>query len=142
MPMPAPSELAEHSTSVGHNFRHCKPKPSEHPGPGGAPRGVVRFSDNQPVSEPAGQSKTCDDLVPKPAPSEFTEQPGGEGLLSEADTVSRPLPAGLPGVFPEPQQSKDSPRMGRQDVTGPRPESDDWFSSALVSHRMGPRGRN
>ena len=83
----------------------------------------MRFSDNQPVSEPAGQSKTCDDLVPKLAPSEFTEQPGGEGLLSEADTVSRPLPAGLPGVFPEPQQSKDSSRMGGQDVTGPRPES-------------------
>ena len=37
VPMPAPSELAKHSTSVGHNFRHCKPKSSEHPGPGGAP---------------------------------------------------------------------------------------------------------
>ena len=81
MPMPAPSELAEHSTSVGHNFRHCKPKPSEHPVPGGAPHRVVGISDNQPVSEPAGQSKTSDDLVPKPAPSQITEQPGGEGLL-------------------------------------------------------------
>ena len=40
VPMPALSELAEHSTSVGHNFRHCKPKPSEHPVPGGAPRRV------------------------------------------------------------------------------------------------------
>ena len=27
-------ELAEHSTSAGHDFRHCKPKPSEHPVPG------------------------------------------------------------------------------------------------------------
>ena len=50
--MPAPSELAEHSTSVEHNFRHLKPEPSEHPVPGGAPRGVVGFPDNQPVSEP------------------------------------------------------------------------------------------
>ena len=72
VPMPAPSELAEHSTSVGHNFWHCKPKPSEHLVPGGAPRRVVGFSDKQPVSEPAGQSKTSDDLVPKPAPSEIT----------------------------------------------------------------------
>ena len=37
--------------------------------------------------------------------------------------MPRPLLAGLPGVFPEPQQSKDASRMGRQDVTGPRPES-------------------
>ena len=80
-------------------------------------------SDNQPVSEPAGQSKTSDDLVPKPAPSEITEQPGGEGLLLKAGAVTRPLLAGLPGVFPEPQQSKDSSRMGRHDVTGPRPDS-------------------
>ena len=117
VPMPTLSELAEHSTSVGHNFRHFRLEP------GSAPRGVVGFSDNQPVSEPAGQSKTCEDLVSKPAPSGITEPPGREGLLPEAGTVSRPLPAGLPEVIPEPQQSKDSSRMGRQDVTGTRPES-------------------
>ena len=50
VPMPAPSELAEHLTSVGHNFRRLKLEPSEHPVPGGAPRGMVGFSDNQPVS--------------------------------------------------------------------------------------------
>ena len=60
VPMPAPSELAEHSTSVEHSVRPSQLEPS---------RGVVGFSGNQPVSEPAEQSKTGDNLVPKPAPS-------------------------------------------------------------------------
>ena len=58
VPMPAPSELAEHSMSVGHSVRQLKPEPSEHPAPDSTPRGVVGFSDNQPVSEPR-RSKTC-----------------------------------------------------------------------------------
>ena len=78
VPMPAPSELAEHSTSVGHNFRHFKLEPSEHPVLGGAPRGMVRFSYNQSVSETTGQSKTGKDVVLKPAPSETTEPPERE----------------------------------------------------------------
>ena len=45
VPRPAPSELAEHSTSVEHSLRPLQPEPSEHPA--GTPRGVVGFSDNQ-----------------------------------------------------------------------------------------------
>ena len=41
--MPAPSELAEHLTSVGHSVRQLKLEPSEHPAPDSAPRGVVGF---------------------------------------------------------------------------------------------------
>ena len=114
VPKPAPSELALYSTSVGHSVRQLKPKPSQHPASDSTPRGVLGFANNQPVSEPLEQSKTCGDLVPKPAPSELAEQSRsnrpqswGEGLLPGTDTVSRPLPAGLPGVSPEPQQSED-----------------------------------
>ena len=149
VPMPAPSELAEHSTSVGHSFRHLKPEPSEHPAPDGTPRRVVGFSDNQPVSEPAEQSKTCDDLVPKPIPSELTEQPGREGLLPGgghcvssaagwvvgsrpgATTVKRLITDGSTGHHRTPAG------IGRGYCNGR-----DWFSGTLVSHRMGPRGRN
>ena len=77
VPMPAPSELAEHSTSVEHSVRPSQPEPSEHPA--STPREVVGFSDNQPVSEPAEQSKTGDNLVLKPAPSELAEQPRSDG---------------------------------------------------------------
>ena len=31
VPKPASSELAEHSTSVGHRVQQLKPEPSEHP---------------------------------------------------------------------------------------------------------------
>ena len=128
VPMPAPSELAEHSTSVEHSVRLLQPEPSEHPA--STPRGVVGFSDNQPVSEPTEQLKTGGNLLPKPAPSELAEQPRsdgpplwGEGLSPGTDTVSCPLPVGLPGVAPEPQQSKDPARMDQQETTGTRPES-------------------
>ena len=104
--MPTPSELAEHSTSVEHSIRPSQPEPSEQLA--STPRGVVGFSDNHPVSEPAEQSKTGDNLVPKPAPSELAEQPRsdrpplwGEGL----------------------QQLKDPARMDQQETTGTRPES-------------------
>ena len=40
---PAPSELAEHSTSVGHRVRQLKPELSEHLAPDSKPRGVVGF---------------------------------------------------------------------------------------------------
>ena len=130
MPKPAPSELAEHLTSVGHSVRQLKPEPSEHPAPDSTPHGVVGFSDNQPVSEPLEQSKTCGDLVTKPAPSELAEhsmsngpQSWGEGLLPGTDTASRPQPAGLPGVTPEPQQAEDPSRRDQQETTGPRLES-------------------
>ena len=43
VPKPAPSELAEHSTSVGHRVRQLKLEPSEHPAPNSKPRGVVGF---------------------------------------------------------------------------------------------------
>ena len=130
VPKPAPSELAEHSTSVGHRVRQLKPEPSEHPAPDSKPRGVVGFSDNQPVSEPLEQSKTCGDLVPKPASSELAEhsmsngpQSWGEGVLPGTDTASRPQPTGLPGVTPEPQQAEDPSWKDQLETPGTRPES-------------------
>ena len=72
-PVPtAPSELAEHSTSVEDSLRPLKPEPSEHPT--NLTRGVVGASENQPVSEPTEQSRTDDNLMLKPAPSETAEQ--------------------------------------------------------------------
>ena len=50
MPNPAPSELAEHSTSVENSLRPLQAGPMEHPSD--TPCRVVRASDNQPVSEP------------------------------------------------------------------------------------------
>ena len=44
VPRPAPSELAEHSTSVELSLRPWQPESSEHPV--GTPRGVVGVSDN------------------------------------------------------------------------------------------------
>ena len=138
VPMPAPSELAEHSTSVEHSVRPSQPEPSEDPA--SAPRGLVGFSDNQPVSETAEQSKTGDNLVPKPAPSELAEQPRsdgpplwGEGLSPGTDTVSRPLPVGFPGVASEPQKLNDPARMDQQETTGTRTES----SEAIVVGAIG-----
>ena len=58
MPRPAPSELAEHSTSVEHSLRPLQPEPSKYPT--GTPRGVVGASDNQPVSEPTEQSRIAE----------------------------------------------------------------------------------
>ena len=88
MPKPAPSELAEHSTSVEQSLRPLQPEPSEHPT--GTPRRVVGASDNQPVSEPTEQSRTGGNLVLKPAPSEIAEQPRSrERLSSTPGTVPR-----------------------------------------------------
>ena len=111
VPMPAPSELAEHSTSVGHNFRR-KPKLSGYPVPGGACHEMVGFSDNQPVSDTIGQSRTGEDLVLKLAPSKITELPEREGSRPGTGMMSRLLPARLLEVIAEPRQSKDSSRMG------------------------------
>ena len=76
------------------------------------------------------QSKTCGDLVPKPAPSELAEhsmsngpQSWGEGLLARTDTASRLQPTGLPGVAPEQQQAEDPSRKDQPEDTGTRPES-------------------
>ena len=132
VPKPAPSELAEHSMSIGHGVRQFKPEPSEHPVSDSTPCRVVGLYDNQTVSELLEHSRTCisDDRVPKPAPSELAEhstsigpQSWGEGLLSKTDTASRPQPAGLPGVAPEPQQAEDPSRKDQQETTRPRPES-------------------
>ena len=130
MSKPAPSELAEHSTLVGHRVRQLQPELLVYSAPDSNPCGVVGFSDNQPVSEPLEQSKACGDLVPKPAPPKLAEhsmsngpQPWGEGLLTGTDTASRPQPTGLPGVAPEPQQAEDSTRKDPPETTGPRPES-------------------
>ena len=77
VPRPAPSERAEHSTSVEHSLRPLQPELSERPA--STPCGVVGFSDNQPVSEPTEQSKTGGSLVPKPALSELAEQSRSDG---------------------------------------------------------------
>ena len=50
VPKPAPSELAEHSTSVENSLRPLQAGPMEHPTY--MPRGVVEVSDNPPMSEP------------------------------------------------------------------------------------------
>ena len=122
VPRPAPSELAEHSTSVEHSLRPLQTEPSEHPT--GTPRRVVGASDNQPVSEPTEQSRTGGNLVLKPAPSEIAEQPRSrESLSPETDTVPRPLPVALPGVVSESRQSENPTRMDRPENTGSRPES-------------------
>ena len=88
--MPTPSELAEHSTSVEHSVRPSQPEPSEQLA--STPRGVVGFSDNHPVSEPAEQSKTGDNLVPKPASSELAEQPRSDRppVVGTAEPVELP----------------------------------------------------
>ena len=62
----APSELAEHSTSVEDSLRPSQPEMSE-------PRteirrGVVGDSDNQPVSEPTEQSRSGDKLSRQAGP--------------------------------------------------------------------------
>ena len=49
VPKPAPSELAEHSTSVENSLRLLQAEPMEHLTD--TPRRVVGVSDNQPVSE-------------------------------------------------------------------------------------------
>ena len=87
VPRPAPSELAEHSTSVEHSLR--QPEPSEHPTD--TPRRMMGASDNQQVSEPTEQSRTGGTLMLKPAPSEIAEQPRSrDRLLPETDTVPQP----------------------------------------------------
>ena len=120
VPRPAPSELAEHSTSVEHSLRplHLPEYPA------GTPRRVVGVSDNQPVSEQTEKSKTGGNLVLKPAPLELAEQPrSGEGFSLGTDTVSRLLPVVLPGIAPESRQSEGPPRRDRQETTGTRSES-------------------
>ena len=125
VPRPAPSELAEHSTSVEQSLRPLQPEPSEHPTD--TPRRVVGASDNQPVSEPTQQSRTGGTSMLKPAASEIAEQPRSrERLLPETDTVPRLPPVVLPGVVSGSRQSEDPTRM----------------ENVLVSHRMGPRCGN
>ena len=110
VPRPAPSELAEHSTSVEHSLWPLQPESSEHPT--STPRGVVGVSYNQPVSEPTEQSKTGGNLVLKPAPSEIADQPrSGEGLSPGMDTMPRPLPVALPGVISESRCEPRSPSL-------------------------------
>ena len=121
VPRPAPSELAEQSTSVEHSLRPLQPESSEH------------LTDNQPVSEPTEQAKTGCNLVLKPAPSEIAEQPRlREGLSPGTDTVPRPLPVALPGVVSESRQSEDPPWMDRHENTGSRPESDEAIVVGVI----------
>ena len=119
VPRPAPSELAEHSTSVEHSLRLLQPELSDHQT--GTPLGVVGASDNQSVSEPTEHSRTGGNLVLKLAPSEITEQlRSWESLSPETVTVPRPLPVALPGVVSESRQSEDPTRMDRPENTGSR----------------------
>ena len=108
------------------------PEPLEKSVPDHAPCRGVGFYDSQTVSDPLEHLRTCknDDSVPKSASSELAEhstsirpQSWGEGFLSKMDTTSRPQPAGLPGVGPEPQQVEDPPWKDQQETTESRPES-------------------
>ena len=96
------------------------PEPLEKSVPDCAPCRGVGFYDSQTVSDPLEHSRTCtnDDSVPKSASSELAEhstsirpQSWGEGFLSKTDTASRPQPAGLPGVAPEPQHAGGGPTL-------------------------------
>ena len=119
---PAPSELAEHLTSVEQSLRPLQPEPSEHPTD--APHGVVGASDNQPVTEPTEQSKTGGTSMLQPALLEIAKQPRSrEILLLETDTLPRPPPVVLPGVVSGSRQSDDPTQMDRPENTGSRPES-------------------
>ena len=69
VPRPAPSELAEHSTSVEHSLR------PEYPVPDDTPSRTVCFDDSQTVSDLLVDSNADGggDPVPRPAPSELAE---------------------------------------------------------------------
>ena len=69
MPRPAPSELAEHSTSVEHSLRPGYPMPDD------TPSRTVCFYDSQTVSDLLVNSKADGggNPVPRPAPSELAE---------------------------------------------------------------------
>ena len=128
MPSRAPSELAEHSTSVEHSLRLLQPEPSEQPA--GTPREWWGFPTISQCHNRTKQSEKGVNWVPKTAPSALAEQLRsdrpplwGEVLLSGTDTVSRLPPAALPGVAPESRQSEDPPRMDQQETTETRPES-------------------
>ena len=130
-------EPLEHSVLKIHldsrpSRNELNPEPLENSVPDRAPCRGVGFYDSQTVSDPLEHSRTCtnDDSVPKSASSELAEhstsiipQSWGEGFLSKTDTASRPQPAGLPGVTPEPQQVEDPPWKDQQETTESRPES-------------------
>ena len=58
---------------------------------------------------------------------------GRGDYCQKMDTASRPQPAGLPGVAPEPQQAEDPSRKDQQETTGLRLE----YSEAIVVGAIG-----
>ena len=106
-PVPtAPSELAEHSTSVEDSLRPSQPVTSEHLTD--IRRGVVGASDNQPVLEPTEQSRSGDNLSVHAGP-----------LILKWRSKERSLPE----LASELRQSEGPARIDRPEYTGSRPES-------------------
>ena len=95
VPKPAPSELAEHSTSVEHSLR------PGYPVQGNTPCRKVGFYDNQTVSDLLVDLNTDEggDPVPRPAPSELAEHSASvEYSLRPLQPESSEYPAGTPRV--------------------------------------------
>ena len=137
VPKPAPSELAEHSTSVENSLRPLQVEPIEHPTD--TPRGVVGASDNQPVSrlgrsdnQTIRQLASVSNQCQRPAPSEIVEQPRSRGrLLPETDRVPGPPPVVL-GVTTVAGSSMDGWAVGHGEpgeaiVVGAIGSAAPWF---------------
>ena len=92
VPKPAPSELAEHSTSVENSLRPLQAGPMEHPSD--TPRRVVKVSDNQPVSEPRQSDnheirKSASIRTPRGVMRGSANQPVSELGRSDNQTISQ-----------------------------------------------------
>ena len=101
VPKPAPSELAEHSTSVEH--------------PSGPPRRVVRVSDNQPVSEPRQSDnqeirKSASIRTPRGVMRGSANQPVSELGRSDNQTVRQLAGVGTQRERPEWLEIAQQPR--------------------------------
>ena len=128
VPKPAPSELAENSTSVENSLQPLQAGLMEHPSD--MPRRVVRASDNQPVSEPR-QSENQE--IRKQPVSELSVRGRHHRgiLLPETDGVPRPSPVALPRVVSGSRQSEDLTWMEGPENTGKHVEA---FSLHIYRH--------
>ena len=116
VPKPAPSELAEHSTSEEHSLRPGYPVLDDRA------RGKVRFYDNQTVSDLLVDSNTDGggDPVPRSAPSELAEHSTSvQHSLRLLQPELSEHPAGTTSVVIPP----DSEIVAKFSVSGIRPHS-------------------
>ena len=123
--------------------------PLEHSVTVRAPDGGAVLYKNMTVSDPLEHSglRTSDDS--QPASSEPLEhsvpigpQSWGDGVSPTVDTTVHLQSACMPRVVSEPQRVEEPLLEDRPEAAGSRSETGeaigcDWFSSTLVSHRMG-----